>query len=225
MKISLLVFGMIVLTSCAGNGMVRVGDAGFDGVEGVMGNGGRGNMVSWNEDYFVSAKHVIGGDRVSYEHYCDLSFVRRENNGKKALWRDGVVGERVMSVGRVGSFWVYGEGVNLDLKLSKIERTGDMYEHVSDGKNIEYPIWDTCSYKTHSATVIKGMSGGAVIGEDGEIIGMNVAYIPSKKAKDIKHEQDGESVGKYSLYIPYSFIKNQWEEYLEKSESQNLSGN
>ncbi|MEG2041919.1 MAG: hypothetical protein RR068_12520 [Hafnia sp.] len=64
-------------------------------------------------------------------------------------------------------------------------------------------------YAIHDAPLVKGMSGGPVIGNDGNIVGINMGFY-STTLHDVSAHPGVKGAERISVFIPYSIIQREW---------------
>lgn len=150
--------------------------------------------VQWNEDYAVTVAHLPNVNNKVYtcSTECDLVFIRHKANGKIPQWRDFKVGEAVKTAG-----------------------SSSLYPSVSsDGKVYSAPFIKAEErgaerYAIHDAAIVKGMSGGPVVGQDGKIVGFNLGIGP-KALTDLGHPEL-RGAKRISVFMPYEIIEREWQ--------------
>ena len=75
-------------------------------------------------------------------------------------------------------------------------------------------------YGIHDAPVIKGMSGGPVIGSDGSIVGINEGYY-AVTPHDVPIQSDLRGAERVSIFVPYSLIAREWRKFQAQLNHQN----
>lgn len=145
------------------------------------------SYVQWNNEYSVTVKHSKIVQKISYESKnFDLRFVRNPSL-KVPSWNDPVKGEKITMLG----FPNY-------RKETPTIREG---LEVGDVRTLEGEMFRGVKTK-----IVKGMSGGPVINDKNEIVGINIGY--SQMTNPVTKE-------KYfiSIYLPYEVIKDEWEKF------------
>ena len=152
------------------------------------------SAVQWNEEYAVTTRHtpLIPNVQYSCSTGCDLVFIRHKANGRYPAWRAPRVGEAITAVGSspymataTGKGKVYqAPFINTD------ENSGDLYA-------------------IHDAPLVKGTSGGPVIGNDGNIVGINMGFY-STTLHDVSAHPGVKGAERISVFIPYSIIQREW---------------
>ena len=162
------------------------------------------SAVQWNEDYAVTTQHTPFLPNVAYacSTGCDLVFIKRKADGHYPSWRAPYLGENINAAGMspymmttTGKGKVY-QTPFLNLK----ENSGDLYG-------------------IHDAPLIKGMSGGPVIGSDGGIVGINAGYY-SITPHDVATQSGLRGAKRVSIFIPYSIIAREWRMFQVKLNNQ-----
>jgi S1-C subfamily serine protease len=64
----------------------------------------------------------------------------------------------------------------------------------------------------HDGPITKGMSGGPVFADDGNVVGMNVAYI-AKDQIDARTRPDLADKQRISVFMSYSEIDKEWRRF------------
>ncbi|MQT64294.1 hypothetical protein GHO42_14535 [Pseudomonas sp. FSL R10-0056] len=64
-------------------------------------------------------------------------------------------------------------------------------------------------YGIHDGPLIKGMSGGPVIGSDGSVVGINAGYY-SVTPHDIAAQSGLRGAKRVSIFVPFSIIAREW---------------
>lgn len=184
-----------------------------------------GSGVSWNEDYVVTAKHVVVNPLSGQTEYvcnngCDLKFVRRKADGQVPQWRERQNNEPLSAIGAT-------------IELNKMNpQKVNRKVIVAKGRDVDittqtYANADSWVFLARMDTV-QGMSGGPLYGEDKNVVGIltgtvklrqqnGVLYTEAgEKALDLGEKSDPSIEGKmvaYAIYIPYSMIKEQWQSF------------
>jgi hypothetical protein len=152
------------------------------------------SAVQWNEDYAVTTRHtpLISNVKYSCSTGCDLVFIQHKANGRYPSWREPRVGEDITAVG-ASPYLVTTTGKGKVYQAPFINSD----EHSSD------------RYAIHDAPLIKGMSGGPVIGSDGSIVGINMGFY-STTLHDVSFNPGLKGAERVSIFIPYSIIQREW---------------
>jgi hypothetical protein len=153
------------------------------------------SAVQWNEDYAVTTRHtpLIRHVEYSCSTGCDLVFIQHKADGRYPSWRAPRVGEHITAVGA-------------SPYMTTVTGQGKVYPapfiNSDEGSGERYAI--------HDAPMIKGMSGGPVIGNDGSIVGINVGFF-STTLNDVSFHPGLKGAERISIFIPYSIIQREWE--------------
>ncbi|WP_300729096.1 serine protease [Pseudomonas sp.] len=152
------------------------------------------SAVQWNEDYAVSVRHTphIANIAYSCSTDCDLVFIKHKAKDNYPLWRPPVLGESITAVG-----------------LSPFQMTT-----TGKGKIYQTPFVNTAEhsgdlYGIHDAPLVRGMSGGPVIGSDGKALGINTGFY-SVTLHDTIVQSHLRGAERVSVFIPYSIIAREW---------------
>lgn len=150
--------------------------------------------IQWNEEYAVTAKHTPFLRDVVHEGLGDVVFFKHKAN-KVPQWRQFVPGESVTAVG-FNSFMmpVQGKGHTLASLVRLSGTPGSVF------------------YSVHDGPITKGMSGGPVFADDGNVVGMNVAYI-AKDQIDARTRPDLADKQRISVFMSYSEIDKEWRRF------------
>ncbi|NIF28692.1 trypsin-like peptidase domain-containing protein [Pantoea sp. Tr-811] len=152
------------------------------------------SAIQWNEDYAVTAKHTPFLRNVVHEGLGDVVFFKHKAS-KVPQWRQFVPGEAVTAVG-FNSFMMPMQGKGHTLaSLVRLDGTpGSVF------------------YSVHDGPIVKGMSGGPLFGEDGKVLGINVAYI-AKDSIDARSRPDLAGTQRVSVFMSYSEIDKEWRRF------------
>ena len=152
------------------------------------------SAVQWNEDYAVTTAHTPFIPNVAYRcsTHCDLVFIKHKASGHYPSWRAPRVGERITAVG---------------LSPYLVTTTGQGKVYQTPFRNTEEHSGDL--YAIHDAPLVKGMSGGPVIGSDGNIVGINAGFY-STTLNDVITQSGLKGAERVSIFIPYSIIRREW---------------
>ncbi|MBM1202862.1 hypothetical protein [Pseudomonas fragi] len=75
-------------------------------------------------------------------------------------------------------------------------------------------------YGIHDGPLIKGMSGGPVIGNDGSVVGINAGYY-SVTPHDIAAQSGLRGAKRVSIFVPYSIIMREWRMFQAQLDGKN----
>lgn len=145
--------------------------------------GGFGSSVPVNEHYRITAKHVARLSwnlDVIHHPYCDLSLIRTSTK-QVPDWGLIYPDQKVTHEGHT-------------LLGSSIKGEGRYLQDVIDTNT-------NCLYSLSDAPVMSGMSGGPVINEAGEIVGITVAIV--QNPGDLNNLRPAE---RYSQFVPAPLI-------------------
>lgn len=157
-----------------------------------------GSAVQWNEHYAVTVAHMpwVAGTVHECSSGCDMKFFRREADGPVPNWRKFHVGERVTSVGNSAfGITVVSQGVALIRPFINEDDGG--------------------FYSMHDGAVAKGMSGGPVYGENGDVLGINTGFYST-----LLHPKDALESGnvkRMTVFVDYDTIQREWDMYVKES--------
>lgn len=187
-KVIAATVALAALTGCAAPGQYKFGklEAELSHQEATA------SFIQWNEDYAVTANHVLYVNDVVYTCSvgCDLKFFKHKADAPVAQWRDRVPNEKIVAVG-------------LNINRESQFRTGkDINIPVSDSKDGSY------TYYTTDARSVGGMSGGPVYGMDKKVIGMTLG--------SSAFEEKGKVLN-VSTYLPYALVQQEWDKYQAKA--------
>ena len=150
--------------------------------------------IQWNEEYAVTAKHTPFLRNVVHEGLGDVVFFKHKAN-KVPQWRQFVPGESVTAVGFNSLMMpVQGKGHTLASLVRLSGTPGSVF------------------YSVHDGPITKGMSGGPVFADDGNVVGMNVAYI-AKDQIDARTRPDLADKQRISVFMSYSEIDKEWRRF------------
>ncbi|PVZ13593.1 MULTISPECIES: trypsin-like peptidase domain-containing protein [unclassified Pseudomonas] len=148
--------------------------------------------IQWNADYAVTVKHLPYVAGSEYQGKGDVQFFRHK--AQVPMWRQYRPGETVTAVG-FNSLYVpiLGQGHALPAVVRLDARDGVFYA-------------------THNGPTAKGMSGGPVFGGDGEVVGINVAYLTQSDLSQL-HRADLAGQPRVSIFMPYGEIAKEWRRF------------
>lgn len=157
------------------------------------------SAVQWNDEYAVTVRHTPFTENIVHtcSTNCDLVFIKHKAKKLPLSWRPPVLGEEITVVG----FSPYmitttGKGKIYQTPFSNIkEHSGDLYG-------------------IHDAPLVKGMSGGPVIGNDGKVVGINTGFYSVTLHDTVIHSYM-RGIKRVSVFIPYSIISREWILYQE----------
>lgn len=153
--------------------------------------GGHGTAVPITDDVSITAAHVAKYDYstvIAYHPDCDVALIKSDNSEKEKV-KLGLIhdGETVTN---------YGYG----LTGGRIEGTGEYVMDVTMDGNTK------CLYSLNTAPQKSGMSGGAVLNDSGELVGVihGIGFEPPVM------DDTGERVelDRYSYFVSVNFVKN-----------------
>lgn len=152
------------------------------------------SAIQWNADYAVTAKHTPFLRNVVHEGLGDVVFFKHKAS-EIPRWRQYVPGEAVTAVGYNSLMMpVQGKGHALS-SLVRLDGTpGSVF------------------YSVHDGPITKGMSGGPVFADDGNVVGINIAIIPTSGIDAVRRP---DLVGKdrVSVFMSFSEIDKEWRRY------------
>ncbi len=150
------------------------------------------SAIQWNEDYAVSAKHTPYLSNVEHRGRGDVVFIKRKASAPQ--WRQATVGERVTAVG-------------YSPLMVPVKGTG----HVKEGKVLLKNLNDGVLYSAHDGPSVVGMSGGPVFADDGSVVGITVAFVPTRYTQSVK--SDLASAERVSVFMSYNEIEKEWHRF------------
>ncbi len=152
------------------------------------------SAIQWNADYAVTAKHTPFLRNVVHEGLGDVVFFKHKAS-EIPHWRQYMPGETVTAVGYNSLMMpVQGKGHALS-SLVRLDGTpGSVF------------------YSVHDGPITKGMSGGPVFADDGNVVGINIAIIPTSGIDAVRRP---DLVGKdrVSVFMSFSEIDKEWRRY------------
>lgn len=152
-----------------------------------------GSAVQWNDEYAVTVKHLPYVSGSEFEGRGDVQFFRKAANAPQ--WRQYQPGETVTAIG-FNTFYMPTQGQGQTLKaMVRLD--------AKDGGVM---------YGTHTGATVKGMSGGPVFAEDGDAVGISVAYLDKSRLEDLKRP-DLSSQSQVSIFLPYAEINREWQRF------------
>jgi hypothetical protein len=203
-----LLVACVLLSGCNGMPTAFIKDPVYDQAF-VVHSGGplpyvlMGSAVQWNEEYAVTVKHVPYLSGSVYQGRGDMQFFKHPASSVPR-WREFKAGEELTAVGFNPLYVpVKGSGrasnslVRLDAK---------------DGGVL---------YGTHDGPTAKGMSGGPVFADDGDAVGINVAYLTGGDLRDLDRP-DMAGKPRLSIFMPYNEIKKEWRRFQGQLQAQAL---
>lgn len=154
-----------------------------------------GTAVQWNEDYAVTVKHIPYLPGAVFQGRGDVQFFRHKANSVPK-WRGYQPGEALTSVGFNTLYMsVKGSGQALPAMVRLDAKEGNVL------------------YGTHNGPLAKGMSGGPVFAADGQVVGINVAFLTQSDVSALKRA-DLAGQPRVSIFLPYAEISREWSRYL-----------
>lgn len=168
--------GSLVVDNYLTNNIVTTNEKIFVGVPLLLGL--EGSSVRLNDEWVLTAAHnspilflqgYREGEDVFYHPTCDVALVKEKGKGRNEI---GLVyqGEKVTHVGYpIAGILSHNEG----------EYLADIVSHG----------WEECQMSASSSDVSKGMSGGGVYNEKGELVGIThgIAYGVVKWENGLSH--------------------------------------
>lgn len=183
-----------------------------------------GSGVQWNNDYVVTAKHVVvdplsGATEYTCDSGCDLKFIRRKAETQLPQWREvkpfeslsaaGVTLEQNPEKTRIVRKTIITKGADANL-FTRTTLQGESWLNMAQ--------MDTVS----------GMSGGPLYSRDNKVVGILTSAIMLKQVNGELLNEQGKKIatlkdapnpaieGKllpYAVYVPYSMIQQQWAKF------------
>jgi len=153
-----------------------------------------GSAVQWNEEYAVTVKHIPYLNGSVYQGRGDIQFFRHSASSAPT-WREFHAGEQLTAVGFNPLYFpVRGTGKALPAMVRLDAKDGGVL------------------YGTHDGPTAKGMSGGPVFAEDGDVVGINVAYLTQGDLRELDRV-DLVNQPRVSIFLPYNEIKKEWRRF------------
>jgi hypothetical protein len=153
-----------------------------------------GSAVQWNDEYAVTVKHLPYVSGSEFQGRGDVQFFRHKA-ASAPQWRQYQPGETVTAIG-FNTFYMPTQGQGQTLKaMVRLD--------AKDGGVM---------YGTHTGSTVKGMSGGPVFAEDGDAVGISVAYLDKSRLEDLKRP-DLSSQSQVSIFLPYAEINREWQRF------------
>lgn len=158
------------------------------------------SAVRWNNDYIVSVKHLEGNRKRCSSDTLDVAFFKSPlkkgvHLGKwKRIKNDDLV--------QMEGFHDGGKSFN---KVFGVVKPG------------MFTLGGVAKYKLVTGVVKQGMSGGPVRNKDGDFVGIIVGYTaePVELVRPSKEDLANPNQS-YSVVLPYSSIKEAWDEVEQK---------
>jgi hypothetical protein len=158
-----------------------------------------GTAVQWNEEYAVTVKHIPYLPGAVYQGKADLQFFRRKAADGVPTWGSYRPGEQLVAVGYNSLYMrVTGTGQALPAMVRLDATEGNVM------------------YGTHDGPLAKGMSGGPVFNTNGEVVGINVAFLTRGDLAELKRP-DLRGRDRVSIFLPYAEINREWSRYLAQT--------
>lgn len=153
-----------------------------------------GSAVQWNKEYAVTVKHLPYVPESVHEGRGDVQFFRHKA-ANAPQWRQYQPGETVTAMGFNSLYFpMQGQGRTLKAMVRLDAKDGGVM------------------YGTHNGPTVKGMSGGPVFGQDGDAVGISVAYLDKNRLEKLKRaDLSGQS--QVSIFLPYAEIDREWQRY------------
>lgn len=154
-----------------------------------------GTAVQWNADYAVTVKHLPYLSGAEWQGKGDVQFFRHPASQSLPMWRQYVPGETLTAVGYNSLYMpIEGKGQALPAMVRLDAHDGGVL------------------YATHNGATAKGMSGGPVMAADGEVVGINVAYLTAGDLPALKRA-DLAGQPRVSIFMPYKAINQEWQRF------------
>lgn len=153
-----------------------------------------GSAVQWNEEYAVTVKHIPYLNGSVYQGRGDIQFFKH-SAPSAPIWREFRAGEQLTAVGFNPLYFpVKGTGTALPALVRLDAKDGGVL------------------YGTHDGPTAKGMSGGPVFADDGDAVGINVAYLTQSDLRDLDRA-DLVNLPRVSIFMPYNEINKEWRRF------------
>lgn len=145
------------------------------------------SFIQWNNDYAVTVKHIPQHpDYVYISGKYDIQFF--QHKGIPVKWANLKEKETIIFTGYSNSEYVSIQSKDMGVSIKP--------------KGNKIPV-----YRAGIATIMPGMSGGAVINSQDKVVGMNIGFTTEKVFFDNSYQ-------KMSIFVPYHIIKSEWTNYL-----------
>ena len=199
MKLPICLMLGLLLTGCNGMPTPFVSDAAYKDAFMVTSSLPvpllyQASAVQWNEDYAVSAKHTPYLSDVEHRGRGDVVFIKRKATSAPH-WRQAAVGESVTAVG-------------YSPLLMPVKGSG----HVKQGKLLLSNLNDGVLYSIHDGPSAMGMSGGPIYADDGSVVGITIAFVPTRYTQSLK-SSDLADAERVSVFMSYSEIEKEWRRF------------
>jgi Trypsin-like peptidase domain len=179
----LVIIALAVLTGCTATPISGVGF-----LSSGIGVGEYATYTQWNKDYAVTVSHYTGYLDSQYQSpRLDVKFFKHTSKNGVREWADVKDGERVQMAGFID------EGSEFNIMQGRVAKE-------------KITINNQSVYRLITGALVPGMSGGPVLNVQGQVVGINVGYSTRKIVVESQK-------GLYSLVLPYSEIKKEWELY------------
>lgn len=183
MKRLLSILALAILTGCTATPIAGVGF-----LSSGIGIGEYATYTQWNESYAVTVSHYTGYLDSQYQSpRLDIKFFKRSVKNGIRQWADIKDGERVQMAGFIEG------GSEFNIMQGRVARE-------------KITINNQSVYRLITGALVPGMSGGPVLNTQGQVVGINIGYSTRKITVESQK-------GLYSLVLPYSEIKKEWELY------------
>lgn len=141
------------------------------------------SYTQWNENYAVTVSHYKPYlEEQKKSTTLDLKFFKKSTFSNQRKWSEPKDNELVSMTGYVDN--------------------GQEYKRIT-GRVLPYHLSNYKGYRLIDAVVKPGMSGGPILNQSGQIIGINVGYSAQKL-------KVGSTEGFFTLFISYEEIKKEW---------------
>lgn len=145
------------------------------------------SFIQWNNEYAVTVKHIPRLNNYVYiSDIYDIQFFKNKSKNTPK-WNNLKENERIIMAGFYNGNYTEIESEDIGIYIKP--------------KGYFIPV-----YRAGNGEIKPGMSGGAVLNLNNEVVGMNVGF--SKEEIYYKNKYT-----KISIFIPYKVINSEWKKF------------